>query len=133
MKKKLITPLLITLISCNINTQPTHSPFEITTEKAVNKTIHKKQKLIDYTCDNYANITVSFTSVGNNNDRVNIVIINTPNAQPITLAGQTVDSGFLYSNGKYTLRGKGSDVQWTVGKMMPIKCTAAERQSTTKL
>jgi len=128
MKKNLIIPLVMTVMGCNINTQPTNSPFEVTTEKAVNKALNKKTTLIDYNCDNHKKIMVSFTSIGKAKARVNIVIINTPNTQPITLAAKKVDSGFLYSNGKYTLRGKGSDVQWTIGRMMPIKCTATDQR-----
>ncbi|MES2636738.1 MAG: MliC family protein, partial [Pseudomonadota bacterium] len=33
----------------------------------------------------------------------------------ITLPAQTTASGFMYSNGKYTFRGKGDEAMWSVG------------------
>lgn len=42
----------------------------------------------------------------------------------IELQQQRSASGFIYSNGPNTVRGKGTDLQIEIGRMMPIQCTA---------
>lgn len=44
--------------------------------------------------------------------------------QAITLTQQPSGSGFIYSNGPHTLRGKGEDLWVETGKRVPIQCTA---------
>ena len=38
------------------------------------------------------------------------------------LPQQPSGSGFLYSNGRYSLRGQGDEARWEVGRMAPILC-----------
>ena len=40
------------------------------------------------------------------------------------LQQQVSGSGFWYSNGKYTVRGKGDSLWLEIGRMMPIDCQA---------
>jgi membrane-bound inhibitor of C-type lysozyme len=42
----------------------------------------------------------------------------------IELKQQPSGSGFLYSNGPNTVRGKGNEITVEVGRMVPLKCKA---------
>lgn len=42
----------------------------------------------------------------------------------VELPQQPSASGFLYSNGPITLRGKGTDLTVEIGRMVPIQCKA---------
>ena len=53
--------------------------------------------------------------------------INGFGKQTIILPNKAVASGFLYSNGKYILRGKGEQVTWTVGRMTPFQCSVGDK------
>jgi|TARA_B110000902_G_C13827540_1_gene406168 membrane-bound inhibitor of C-type lysozyme len=117
--------LVIPLVGCYINTQPT----DIIVEEAK----EKKITLIEYYCDNNRKISISFTSINKENTQTSIAIINSEGDQPIILATKQEAPGFLYTNGKYSLRVKGNEARWTIGKMMPIKCTTAERQRKKKV
>ncbi|WP_208108743.1 MliC family protein [Cognatilysobacter terrigena] len=46
------------------------------------------------------------------------------NGQAIELQQQPVASGFAYSNGPNTIRGKGSELMLEIGRMVPIACKA---------
>jgi membrane-bound inhibitor of C-type lysozyme len=124
MKKLIIILLVISLIGCYINTQQTEIFI-----KAPKK---NKITLIHYNCDNNKEISVSFTTINKEHTPKNIVIINSQDNKPIILSAKQVSSGFLYSNGKYTFRVKGNDVQWTIGRMMPMKCTEVDSQTKQK-
>lgn len=41
---------------------------------------------------------------------------------PVTLPQAPTGSGFLYMTPQNSLRGKGNEVTWTVGRMVPIQC-----------
>jgi len=125
MKKLSIILFVTPLVGCYINTQPTNI--------IVGDAKENKIALIEYNCDNNRQISISFTSINKNNIKQDIAIINSQGNQPIILATKQVASGFLYTNEKYTLKGKGNEAQWTIGKMMPIKCIAAERQAKKKV
>lgn len=86
------------------------------------------EQVTDYICKNNQQLTVSFTSMNNKA----VAIINGPYKQVIILPAKQVASGFFYNNGKHSLRGKGDDVQWTIGKMMPINCTSANNKKVIK-
>jgi len=79
-----------------------------------------------YTCSRNTNLSVNFTSTSNESDK-KIVIINGYGEQSIILPNKTVASGFLYSNGKYTLRGKGDKATWTVGRMASFQCSVGDK------
>jgi membrane-bound inhibitor of C-type lysozyme len=44
------------------------------------------------------------------------------NDQSIELAQQPTASGFVYSNGPNTIRGKGNDLTVEIGRMVPLQC-----------
>ena len=45
--------------------------------------------------------------------------------QGIELAQQRSGSGFIYSNGPNTIRGKGDALTIEIGRMVPIECSAS--------
>lgn len=51
-------------------------------------------------------------------------IVSINGAQAVTLPAEEVASGFKYSNGHYSLRGKDNEAIWTVGKMADEQCVA---------
>jgi hypothetical protein len=46
------------------------------------------------------------------------------NGKPMELQQRPAASGFLYSNGPNTVRGKGDEIMVEIGRMVPLKCTA---------
>ncbi|KQP14262.1 MliC family protein [Pseudorhodoferax sp. Leaf267] len=51
-------------------------------------------------------------------------LVTLPDGGVLALAQQVSGSGFWYGDGRYTLRGKGREAQWTVGAAAPIACLA---------
>lgn len=51
-------------------------------------------------------------------------IVNLNGEEVATLPAEEVASGFEYSNGRYSLRGKGNEAIWTVGEMTAEQCIA---------
>ena len=47
-----------------------------------------------------------------------------PHCKTIELQQQPSGSGFIYSNGPNTIRGKGNDLTVEIGRMVPIQCKA---------
>jgi len=86
----------------------------------------KKTSNLKYTCARGAKLSVNFTTTNNGSDK-NIAIINDYGKQAIILPNKEVTSGFLYSNGKYTLRGDGNQATWTVGRMAPFQCSIGDK------
>ena len=48
--------------------------------------------------------------------------VSVPGAEQITLTQALSADGFLYTKGKYSLRGKGDKVTWTAGNAKPLSC-----------
>ena len=46
------------------------------------------------------------------------------NGNPIELQQQPSGSGFAYSNGPNTIRGKGNDLTAEIGRMVPLQCSS---------
>ena len=122
-KPLLIIAISSFLISCAEN------PLEIATSKT-NKTVITVQKQpiknIKYTCNRETQLSVNFTSTKGNSDK-NIAIINGFGSKAIILPNKTVASGFLYTNGKYSLSGKGKQATWSVGRMAPFNCFMGDK------
>lgn len=70
-----------------------------------------------FTCDRGEDVTVRFLA-----DNGHAVLIR--NGQEIHLHPQPSASGFVYSNGPNTIRGKGDELRIEIGRMMPIVCKA---------
>lgn len=54
--------------------------------------------------------------------RVQSAFITLNDGQTLELPAQAVASGFMMSNGRYTLRGKGDEARWSVGRMAEESC-----------
>lgn len=48
------------------------------------------------------------------------------NTEVIELPQQRAASGFWYSNGQYTVRGKGNELWLEIGRRVPIECEALD-------
>lgn len=121
MNKRLLVIIASTfLLSC----AEIHS--DITTNKTAINAQQMNIKKVKYTCSRNTKLSVNFTSTSNDSDK-KIAIINGFGKQAIILPNKAVASGFLYSNGKYVLRGKGEQVTWTVGRMAPFQCSAGDK------
>jgi membrane-bound inhibitor of C-type lysozyme len=51
-------------------------------------------------------------------------LITSQDKEPLVLQQRRSGSGFIYSSGRYELRGKGKQATWTVGRRVPTTCTA---------
>jgi membrane-bound inhibitor of C-type lysozyme len=71
----------------------------------------------NFACDNEEEIEVRFFPEQG-------VAVLLRGGQTTELQQQPVGSGFEYSNGQTTLRGKGNELTMTVGMMAPTNCTA---------
>lgn len=91
-------------------------------------------KNIAYSCDRGTNFTVSYTKKGftttrggrNHSHRYeerNVAAnITLTDGSTISLPAQKVDSGFMFSNGRYTFNGEGNKTSWAVGRMLAENC-----------
>ena len=121
MNKRL--PIIIVsafLLSC-ANSRP-----HITTNEADINTPKTSTTNVKYTCNRGTKLSVNFIFKNNNSDKT-IAIINGFGEQAIILPNKAVASGFLYSNGKYALRGKGEHATWIIGRMAPFQCSAGDK------
>lgn len=115
--------LLFTSTSVNsVITRGNGQSVEIVLKKVAKKNT-SKSAMVSYACERDTYLTVSFTSQSSVKGDVNIAIINSgKNTKPVILAQQPAASGFLYANKQYSLRGKGDEAIWTVGRMRALKC-----------
>ena len=74
-------------------------------------------RTVAFSCTNGESLSVRFIR-----DR-NMAIL-TRNGESIELSQQPSGSGFIYSNGPNTIRGKGDDLTVEIGRMVPIQCKA---------
>lgn len=72
---------------------------------------------VRFLCNNGQNLAVRFAQ-----DAERAVL--TRNGQSITLQQQPSASGFVYSNGANTIRGKGDHLTVEIGRMVPLHCQA---------
>jgi len=99
-------------------------------------TTQPTKKQIVYHCDRGTTLNVTFversysTIRGGRQNRlrhhkqVTAAVVKFTAEDVVTLPAEKVASGFMYSNGRYTLRGKGNEAMWTVGKMLDEHCVA---------
>ncbi len=73
--------------------------------------------LVSFSCDNNDSVSVRFFPSHE-------AAILTRNGGDIELKQKRSASGFVYSNGPNTIRGKGDDLTVEIGRMMPIHCKA---------
>jgi membrane-bound inhibitor of C-type lysozyme len=100
-------------------------PSHITTNKVARYAQQTNTENVKYTCNRNIELSVTFTAPNSENDK-KIAMINSFGKEAIILPNVAVASGFLYSNGKYSLRGKGKQASWTVGRMTPYRCSMGD-------
>lgn len=69
-----------------------------------------------FQCNNGETLSISFYTTRQ-------VAVLVRNGDKIELPQQRSGSGFIYSNGPNTIRGKGNNLTVTIGRMMPLECT----------
>jgi membrane-bound inhibitor of C-type lysozyme len=69
-----------------------------------------------YACDDRSTLAVRFSADGNQ------AFVERPGQPTLMLPRQVSGSGFLYETPQYTLRGKGDEAIWTVGRRVPVQC-----------
>jgi membrane-bound inhibitor of C-type lysozyme len=77
-----------------------------------------KANIVKYVCDRGTQLKASFSTDGEN------VKISTQSVENLVIPSQAIGSGFLYSNGRYELRGKDNEAMWSVGRMAAERCVA---------
>ena len=75
------------------------------------------ERLVDYSCEHGTTMRVRYFA-----DQEKAVVLR--DGQALELRQQPAASGVLYTNGRTTLRGKGSEVTLEVGRMAPLRCVA---------
>lgn len=117
--------LLIIATSCLLlgcaETRPNTS-----TDKSDVNLPQSNHKNVIYACSRNITLSVNFTYSSSINQQ-NLAIINGVGKQSIILPSKTVASGFLYTNGKYSLRGEGKQASWAVGRMAPFQCSVIDK------
>lgn len=73
--------------------------------------------VVDYQCQGGESVRVSYF-VGQEK------AVLERNGDLIELPERPSASGFIYSNGPNTIRGKGKELSLEIGRMMPIECVA---------
>lgn len=73
---------------------------------------------VAYTCQHGQSLAVRFFPEQG-------VAVLVRNGQTIELQQQPSGSGFIYSNGPNTVRGKGNDLTVEIGRMVPWQCQAS--------
>lgn len=75
---------------------------------------------VSYVCDNGTALKVLYTG--------ETARITSTSGAPIVLRQKETGSGFWYESPTHSLRGKGDQVTYTVGRMAPTTCNADFRQ-----
>lgn len=69
-----------------------------------------------YACDDGTRLDVTF-------DRgASTAAVSVNGAAPLLLPQAPAGSGFLYETPRHSLRGKGTEAMWTVGRKVPVRC-----------
>jgi membrane-bound inhibitor of C-type lysozyme len=129
MKNQLINRLLITLLG--VSALALAACSTTTSNKTQSDNIH-----VVYQCERGSVLNVSFVERGYTtihggkhykrrfHEKPSAAIVNIGDNQTLTLIQEVSGSGFKYTNGRYTLRGKGNEAIWTVGRMADEHCVA---------
>jgi membrane-bound inhibitor of C-type lysozyme len=72
---------------------------------------------VAFSCANGESLSVRFLPAQG-------VAVLVRNGKTMELQQQSSGSGFIYSNGPNTIRGKGNDLTVEIGRMVPIQCKA---------
>lgn len=69
---------------------------------------------VRYGCDDGSALRVQFEA--------DAALVTLPDGNALRLPQQPVASGIWYATPQYTLRGKGDEATWTVGRRTPLAC-----------
>jgi membrane-bound inhibitor of C-type lysozyme len=69
-----------------------------------------------YTCEDGTALSVRFSADGDT------ATVEQADQQALVLPRQRAADGFLYETPAHTLRGKGDEAMWTVGRRGPVRC-----------
>lgn len=72
---------------------------------------------VAFTCSNGPDVSIRFFPAQG-------FAVLVRNGETIELQQQPGGSGFIYSNGPTTIRGKGDDLTVEIGRMVPLQCKA---------
>ncbi len=75
------------------------------------------ERHVRFVCDNKESVELRFFPQQG-------VAVLVRHGRTIELQQQKAASGFVYSNGPNTVRGKGDEITVEVGRMVPLRCTA---------
>lgn len=98
MKMLLIGLAAVSLVGC-----ATHPSGSAATERRVS-----------YSCEGGPDLTVVYAE--------NVARVEQPDGSTVELPSQVTGSGFAYGTPMHTLRGKGTELTYTVGRMVPRQC-----------
>ena len=77
-------------------------------------TINDDERLITFSCERGPDLTVIFEE--------GAAHIMNPDGSDIILPARPTGSGYLYETPTHSLRGQGTEVIYTIGRMAPIRC-----------
>lgn len=69
---------------------------------------------VRYTCDDGSALRVQFEA--------DAALVTLPDGNALRLPQQPAASGIWYATPQYTLRGKGDEATWTIGRRTPLAC-----------
>jgi len=74
------------------------------------------EQRVSYRCDRGDEIVVVFAG--------DVARIESPTDPPIVMQRGQADSGFLFESGTHSIRGTQDQISYTIGRMVPMTCTA---------
>lgn len=77
----------------------------------------RAERRVQYSCDRGPGITVRYSG--------DTAEIELPDGGRIALRQRPAGSGFWYESPTHSIRGKASEITYTVGRMVPMQCTAS--------
>lgn len=75
------------------------------------------ERRVSYSCDRGPGVMVVYTG--------DSARIESADGQSVTLTQRPAGSGFWYESATHSIRGKGDEITYTVGRMAPMTCTAS--------
>jgi membrane-bound inhibitor of C-type lysozyme len=74
------------------------------------------ERRVIFECDRGPEIVVVFAG--------DVARIESETGPPIVMQQRVSGSGFWYESGTHSIRGKGEEITYTIGRMAPMTCTA---------
>lgn len=112
----IFTYILMACSACVVSAMPVDSDKTSTSEAKENVSVLE----VEYACERGSSIRVQY----NNTDTA--VLFRGDTA--IELKQMPSGSGFIYSNGPNTIRGKGDELRLEIGRMRAIPCKAIKKE-----